>query len=79
VTLFAHKGITARAKVAILTAYDLMTKPKRLAAIRSEFEAQSKNRPYKSFLPDDAEPSLGWNKNLMEKYRSEMEKYYIHP
>jgi len=76
---FAHKGLTAGAKIAALTAYDLMTKPELLAKIRAEFEEFSKQRPYKSFLPDDAEPPLGWNVGLMEKYRNVMEKFYINP
>ena len=76
---YAHKGITAGAKIAALSAYDLMKEPERLAKIRAEFEALSKERPYKTFLPDDAEPPLGWNAALMEKFRSEMEKFHIDP
>jgi len=78
-TSFAHKGITAGAKVAAFTAYDLLTKPTLLAEIRTEFEELSKKRPYKTFLPDDAEPPLGWNTGLMETYRSKMEEFYIDP
>ncbi len=78
-TSLAHKGITAGAKVACFTTYDLLTKPELLAQIRKEFEEFSKNKPYKPFLPDDAEPPLGWNANLMAKYRDEMEKFYIKP
>ena len=36
-------------------------------------------RPYRSFLPDDGEPPLGWNRALMEKYTGDMEKFYISP
>jgi aminobenzoyl-glutamate utilization protein B len=78
-TSFAHKGITAGAKVAAYTAYDLMTKPEILAEIRAEFEALRRQRPYKSFLPDDAAPPLGWNTELMKKFRGEMEKFYMQP
>jgi aminobenzoyl-glutamate utilization protein B len=78
-TSLAHKGISAGAKVAALTAYDFLTKPESLAHVKAEFEAQSKERPYKSFLPDDAEPPLGWNTSLMEKYRGDMEKFYRNP
>ena len=78
-TSFAHKGITAGAKVAAFTAYDLMTKPQRLAMIRVEFEDLARKRPYKTFLTDDAKPPLGWNADLMEKYRGEMEEFYIEP
>ena len=79
ISSFAHKGITAGAKVTCCTTYDLLTKPELLAQIRSEFEEFSKEHPYKTFLPDDAEPPLGWNASLMAKYRGEMEKFYINP
>jgi len=78
-TSFAHKGITAGAKVAAFTAYDLMTRPELLEEIGAEFEELSRERPYRTFLPDGAEPPLGWNTGLMEKYRGEMKKFYINP
>jgi aminobenzoyl-glutamate utilization protein B len=78
-TGIAHKGLTAGAKAAAFAAYDLLTKPERLAEIREEFEDYSKTHPYKSFLPDDAQPPLGWNAELMSKYRDEMEKFYTSP
>ena len=73
----AHKGITAGAKVACCTVYDLLTKSDRLVRIRNEFEELAKKHPYKIFLPDDAKPPLGWNTSLMSKYRGEMEQFYI--
>ncbi len=78
-TSIAHKGTTAGAMVAAFTAYDLLTKPDLLGKIRAEFEQLTKERPYKSFLPDDARPPLGMNRELMEKYRKEMEKFYMDP
>ncbi|MFC1899803.1 amidohydrolase, partial [Chloroflexota bacterium] len=69
----------AGAKVACFTAHDLITKPKLLEKIKKEFGELSKERPYKSFLPEDAEPPLGWNAALMAKYKSEMENHYIKP
>ena len=71
----AHKGITAGAKVAAFTAYDLLTKPAYLKKIKKEFKALNKERPYKAFLPRNAKPPLGWNTALMEKYRKEMETF----
>ena len=71
--------ITAGAKVASCTTYDLLTRPELLAKIKNEFDEFSRERPYRSFLPDDAEPPLGWNASLMGKYRPEMEKFYIAP
>lgn len=78
-TSIAHKGLSAGAKVAALTACDLLKKPERLEAIRKEFDEYSSEHPYKSFLPDDAEPPLGWNAELMAKYRGKMEEFYSEP
>jgi len=75
----AYKGITTGAKVNAGTAYDLLTKPESLAKIRREFELLAREHPYQAFLPDDAKPPLGWNTELMVKYQSEMEKYYVMP
>jgi len=79
ISSYAHKGITAGAKVAGCTTYDLLTRPELLAQIKNEFEELSREWPYRTFLPNDAEPPLGWNASLMGKYRAEMEKFYITP
>ncbi len=79
ISSYAHKGITAGAKTISCTTYDLLTKPELLAQIKNEFEEFSRERPYRPFLPDDAEPPLGWNASLMGKYRAEMEKFYTNP
>ncbi len=75
----AHKGLTAGAKVLAFSALDLLTQPERLAKIREEFSELSAHRPYKTFLPPGAQPPLGLNTALMEKYRGAMEKYYLNP
>lgn len=69
----AWKGLNTGARVMSATALDLLTMPERLSEIRKEFEAYSKEHPYKSFLPQDAEPPLDLNKELMEKFRSALE------
>jgi len=56
------------------SAIDLMTKPKELEKLRDEFEAYSAEHPYKPFLPEDAQPPLDLNQELMEKWRRLMEK-----
>jgi len=75
----AHKGLTAGAKVLAFSAFDLLTRPAALAKIREEFSELAARRPYKTFLPAGAQPPLGLNTALMEKYRGAMEKYYINP
>ncbi len=70
----AWKGLNTGAKVMAATALDLLTKPDLLKSIREEFDAYSKDHPYKSFLPEDASPPLDLNRELMDKFRAEMEK-----
>jgi len=70
----AWKGLNKGAKVMAATALDLLTKPKLLDDIKSEFAMYSKDHPYKSFLPEGAKPPLNLNKELMDKYRDAMLK-----
>ncbi|MCJ7448406.1 MAG: amidohydrolase [Bacteroidales bacterium] len=70
----AWKGLNAGAKVIAATALDLLTNSKLLSEIRNEFTEYSKNHPYKSFLPEGAEPPLDLNKELMDKYRNAMKE-----
>jgi aminobenzoyl-glutamate utilization protein B len=72
----AWKGLNAGAKAMAASAIDLLTKPKELKKLRDEFEEYSKEHPYKPFLPDDAQPPLDLNEELMKKYRPLMEKFY---
>jgi len=69
----AWKGLNAGARAMAASAIDLMTLPGELKKLRDEFEAYSKDHPYKSFLPADATPPLDLNKELMDKYRPKMD------
>ena len=73
----AWKGLNAGAKVMAATAIDLYLNEKTLTKMKEEFEAYEKEHPYKSFLPEDARPPIELNKELMEKWRSKMEKHYL--
>jgi len=59
------------------TAIDLLMKPEEVKKLWEEFNAYEEKHPYKSFLPDDAVPPLDLNQELMEKFRSKMQKHYI--
>jgi aminobenzoyl-glutamate utilization protein B len=73
----AHKGLNAGAKAMAGTAIDLLTRQGALAAIRSEFDAYSKKYPYKSFLPENAEPPLDMNLELMKQFIPLMQPHYV--
>jgi aminobenzoyl-glutamate utilization protein B len=68
------KGLNAGAKVMAATAIDLYQNPEDLKKMWEEFHAFEEKNPYHSFLPDDAQPPLDLNKELMEKFRSRMEQ-----
>lgn len=70
----AWKGLNTGAKVIAATALDLITKPKLLEQIRTEFMKYSIYHPYKSFLPEGAKPPLELNQELMDKYRNAIMK-----
>jgi aminobenzoyl-glutamate utilization protein B len=70
----AWKGLNAGAKAIAASAVDLLTKPEELAKLRKEFEEYAKKRPYKPFLPAEAQPPNDLNKELMDKYRGLLEK-----
>jgi aminobenzoyl-glutamate utilization protein B len=73
----AWKGVNAGAKAMAASAIDLLTEPESLAAVRQEFAEYSKKHPFKSFLPDDAEPPLTFYDDLMKQYRPAMEAFYL--
>jgi aminobenzoyl-glutamate utilization protein B len=73
----AHKGVNAGAKAMAATAIDLLTRPDVLTAIKQEFDAYSKNHPYKPFLPEDAKPPLDMNADLMKQFIPLMQSHYV--
>jgi len=70
----AWKGLNAGAKAMAASAIDLLTRPEELKKLRDEFEAYSAEHPYKPFIPEDAEPPLDLNRELMEKWRRHLDK-----
>ncbi len=74
----AHKGMVAATKVMAATALDLLTSPELLQRAKSAFADDVKDTKYFSLLPDDAKPPTYLNKEVMEKLRPEMAKFYLH-
>ncbi len=77
-TPIAHKGINAGARVQALTALDLILRPELVAQARDYFEnVQLRQRKYTPLLRDADTPAIDLNKEVMERYRPEMRKYYF--
>ncbi len=70
----AWKGLNTGARVMAATVIDIFQRPEELKTMWEQFDAFEKEYPYKSFLPEDARPPLDLNQELMEKFRSRMEK-----
>ncbi|MGB9004264.1 MAG: amidohydrolase [Candidatus Aminicenantales bacterium] len=75
----AWKGLNTGAKVMAATALDLLTRPQELKKVRDDFAAYSRQHPYKSFLPAEAQPPTDLNEELMKKWRSLLEPFYFEP
>ena len=65
------------AKVMAASILDLLTSPELLAAAKKQFEQDTKEIKYFSLLPPDAKPPVDLNREMMEKYRPAMSKFYL--
>jgi aminobenzoyl-glutamate utilization protein B len=79
-TPIAHKGVTAGAKVQALTMIDLLTKPELVQMAWDYFKTvQTKEMKYEPLIRAEDTPAIDLNKNIMDRYRPEMKKYYYDP
>ena len=79
-TPIAHKGSLAGAKATALTLIDLLTDPKILTDAKDYFtNVQTKDVKYKPFIKPTDPPAIYLNKEIMDKYRDQMKKYYYDP
>ena len=75
-TPIAHKGVNAGARVAALTALDLVLRPELVKAAHDYFQnVQLKQRKYTPFIRPTDQPAIWMNKTTMDRYRPEMRKY----
>jgi aminobenzoyl-glutamate utilization protein B len=79
-TPIAHKGVVAGAKVQAMTVLDLMTRPELIKGAWDYFNnVQTKDRKYIPLIAKDTPPAIHLNKDILEKYREQMRKYYYDP
>ena len=79
-TPIAHKGVVAGAKVQAMTVLDILTSPKIVADAWDYFNnEQTKTTKYYPLIGPSDQPAIWLNKEIMEKYRPEMKKYYYDP
>ena len=76
-TPIAHKGVTSGAKVQAMTIVDLLTKPELVQMAWDYFRSvQTKDMKYEPLIRAEDKPAIELNRNIMDKYRPEMRKYY---
>ena len=79
-TPIAHKGATAGAKVHAMTVLDLLLTPELVEGVWDYFNnVQTKDRQYTSFLRPEDEPAIWLNRDIMARFKPELEKYYYDP
>lgn len=79
-TPIAHKGVAAGSRVVAMTALDLLTQPKLLAAANSYFkDVQTKDQKYVPMLAATDLPQTQINANIMATYRPAMSRFYYDP
>jgi aminobenzoyl-glutamate utilization protein B len=79
-TPIAHKGVNAGAQVQALTVLDILLTPSLVTQAKGYFtDVQTKNRKYEPLLRPADQPAIHLNKDIMDRYRGEMKKYYYDP
>lgn len=79
-TPIAHKGAVTGAKAVALTVMDMMTTPALLASAKDYFNnEQLKDMKYEPVLTPEDQPAIHLNKELMDRMRPQMTKYYYNP
>jgi aminobenzoyl-glutamate utilization protein B len=79
-TPIAHKGSTAGAKVQAMTALDFLTNPDLVQQAWAYFrDVQTKDIKYTPLIGPDDKPAIELNKDKMEKFLPQMQKFYYDP
>jgi aminobenzoyl-glutamate utilization protein B len=79
-TPIAHKGVVAGAKAQAMTILDFVMKPALVKQAWDYFtNVQTKDQKYVPFIASDTPPPTWLNTTILERYRSEMRKYYYDP
>jgi len=68
------KAMTAAAKVLAASAVELILRPEILAEAAGEFRRRLDGREYRSLIPEGSPPPILISREIMDKYRSELEE-----
>jgi aminobenzoyl-glutamate utilization protein B len=76
-TPIAHKGVTAGAKVQVMTALDFLMKPELVDQAWDYFRnVQTKDKKYTPLIRPEDKPAIWLNQQTMATFREQMKKFY---
>ncbi len=76
-TPIAHKGVVAGAKAEAMTLIDLLLKPELVEAAKDYFRnEQGMKQEYIPMVNQDDKPAVELNREIMDEFRPQLEKYY---
>ncbi|MPY87845.1 MAG: amidohydrolase [Luteitalea sp.] len=79
-TPIAHKGAVAGAQAMAMTLVDLLTQPALVDEAWTYFrDVQTKDIKYTPLIRSEDEPATELNRDVMDRYRSEMRQHYYDP
>jgi aminobenzoyl-glutamate utilization protein B len=77
-TPIAHRGATAGAKVHAMTVLDFLLRPELVTEAWDYFRnVQTKDVSYEPLIRPEDRPAIERNRDIMERFRSEMTKFYF--
>jgi len=78
-TPIAHKGTTAGARAQSMMILDLLMRPELVQQAKQYFAEQTKNEKYEPLIGPADKPATWMNRDVMERYRPEMRKFFFDP
>jgi aminobenzoyl-glutamate utilization protein B len=79
-TPIAHKGVITGAKVQAMTMIDLLVRPQLVKDAWGYFTSiQTKETQYAPFIAADTPAPTWFNKEVLERYRPQLQKFYYDP
>ena len=78
-TPIAHKGTTAGARAQAMMMLDLLMRPELVQQAKQYFSEQTKNQKYEPLIGPVDQPATWMNRDVTDRYRPEMRKFYFDP
>lgn len=78
-TPIAHKGATVGAAAQAMTMIELFADPSLVEQARGYFREQTKDVQWESLIPADSAPPVHFNRDKMERYKSELDELRYDP